>query len=87
MFEDLISPAHGSSVQRLLFQLTKWHALAKLRIHTDNSLTLLQQSLRRLSDQLCHFQRDTCGAFDTRELPGEAAQRQRREMAEVNTGR
>ena len=87
MFEGLFPPAHDSSVQRLLFWLSEWHALAKFRMHTDDSLVLLQRSLRSLGDQLRLFQRDTCERFHTRELPTEAAQRQRREMAELNAGR
>ena len=87
MFEGLFPSAQGSNIQRLLFRLSEWHALAKLRLHTDDSLTLLQQSLRNLCDQLRHFQRVTCAAFKTHELPTEATSRQRRELAELNAGR
>ena len=55
-------------------------------MHTDESLDLLQQSLRCLSDQLRHFQRHTCAAFHTHELPNQVAQQQRREMAEYAAG-
>ena len=86
MFEDLFPPAHDSSIQHLLFRLSEWHALAKLQMHMDDSLTLLQQSLWSLGNQLCHFQQDMCATFQTHELPMEAAQWQRREMAELNVG-
>ena len=86
-FKGLIPPAHDSSINWHLFRLSKWHVLAKLRIHTDDTLTCLQQSLQRLSDQLHHFQQDTCDVFDTQELPSEATQRQRKEMVDLNTGR
>lgn len=87
VFEGLFPPPHDLTMQRLLFRLSEWHALAKLRIHTDETLTLLQQSLQRLGDQLRHFQRDTCPAFHTHELPMEAAQRQRKEAADLKAGR
>ena len=86
VFEGLFPSIHDTSVQTLLFRLCEWHALAKLRMHTDESLVLLQQSLRSLSDQLRHFQQHTCPAFHTHELPNEAAQRQRREIADHTAG-
>ena len=86
MFEALFPHAHDSSIQRVLFRLCEWHALAKLQMHTDNSLALLQQSLCALGDQLRHFQQDVCAMFNTHELPAEAAQRQRREVADLNVG-
>jgi len=74
VFEGLFPPPHDLTMQCLLFRLSKWHALAKPRLHTDETLTLLQQSLQHLGDQLHHFQWDTCPAFHTHELPMEAAQ-------------
>ena len=87
MFEVLFPHAHDSSIQCVLFQLCEWHALAKLRMHMDDSLALLQQSLCALGDQLCHFQQDVCTMFNTCELPAEAVQWQRREVADLNVGR
>ena len=86
MFEALFPYAHDSNIQRLLFRLCEWHALAKLRMHTDDSLALLQKSVRALGDQLRHFQSDICTTFTTRELPKEAAQWQRREMVDLAAG-
>ena len=53
----------------------------------DDLLALLQQSLHALGDQLRHFQQDVCMMFNTCELPVEAAQWQRREVADLNVGR
>jgi len=86
VFEGLFPPLHDLTMQCLLFRLSKWHVLAKLRLHTDETLMLLQQSLQRLGDQLRHFQQDTCPAFHTHELPMEAAQRQRKETADLKAG-
>jgi len=85
-FEGLLPETHDTIVQVLLFRLCEWHALAKLRLHTDTSLELLGQSLRRLSAQIQRFQSCTCVAFQAVELPNEAAQRQRREVAELQSG-
>ena len=86
MFEGLFPTAHDSSIQCLLFQLSEWHALAKPRMHTDDSLALLQQSLWSLGDQLHHFQQDMCEKLHAHKLPTQAVQQQRREMVELNAG-
>ena len=86
MFEGLLPPKHDDIVQTLLFHLAEWHALAKLRLHTDNTLALLDQALRRLAAQVRQFQKVTCPSFETKELPQESAQRQRREVAEIQIG-
>lgn len=87
VFEGLIHPDHESIVQTLLFRLAEWHALAKLRLHTDHTIALLDQALRRLAAQVRHFQKVTCPAFVTKELPQETAQRQRREVSDIQSGR
>ena len=74
-------------MQTLVFRLAEWHALAKLRVHTDDTLALLDQALRRLGTQVRLFQKVTCLAFKTKELPQESMQRQRRELAEIQSGR
>jgi hypothetical protein len=72
VFESLFPPGHDESIQTLLFRLTEWHALAKLRLHTEETLMLLHQALRQMSDQLRKFKENTCSKFDTSELPQEA---------------
>ena len=86
VFEGLLPPKHEDIVQTLIFRLAKWHTLVKLRLHTDNTLALLDQALCRLSAQVRRFQRVTYAAFGTKELPQESAQRQRRELAELQSG-
>lgn len=87
VFQGLLPPNHDAQVQVLLFRLAEWHALAKLQLHTDRTLVLLDQALRRLGDQLRRFQKDTCAAIPARELPQETNQRQRREVADIQSGR
>lgn len=61
----------------LLFSLAHWHALAKLRQHTDFSLVLLESGTVQLGDLLRKFQATTCAMYDTRELKREVGARTR----------
>lgn len=63
---------------KLLFQLATWHGLAKLRVHTDESLQIMDDITATLGDELRSFQSNTCSAFSTRELKREAEGRYRR---------
>jgi hypothetical protein len=62
----------------LLFTLAHWHALAKLRMHTDASLAIMDEATTQLGHQLWTFNRTTSQAFQTRELRREAEARIRR---------
>ena len=64
-FEGLFPSEHDQVIQTLLFRLAQWHALAKLWLHTDHSLWLLDEASRLLGDQLCNNQNFTCTAFKT----------------------
>ena len=85
MFEGLFPPGHDAEIQILLFRLAQWHALAKLRLHTDHSLNLLNEASRLLGDQLRKFRDFTCAAFKTMELPSETAARRRRKEHSLGT--
>lgn len=63
----------------LLFLLAYWQGLAKLRLHTEKTLDVLDSVTRTLGMALRAFKKETCTKFDTKELPKEAAARQRRE--------
>lgn len=65
----------------ILFELATWHALAKLRVHTDKTLDLLAAATETLTSTMRRFLRETCGAFNTRELQKEVAARGRRTAA------
>ena len=67
----------------LLFRLAEWHSLAKLRLHSDDSLGLLDQSLKKLSVQLRRFVKVTCAAFETKELPSEVMAQQRHQQTQA----
>lgn len=63
---------------KLLFILAEWHGLAKLRMHTENTLAILRNTTVLLGDALRMFKDKTCSAFSTRELAREALARTRR---------
>lgn len=62
----------------VLFSLAHWHALAKLRQHTDLSLDILEKATVQLGKVLRDFQQNTCSAFNTQELKREMSARVRK---------
>src|ERR1700679_3871199 len=63
----------------LIFLLTTWHALAKLNIHTDMSLRLLDTTTSALGAGLRYFVGVTCPNFNTVETSAEFSKRRRRQ--------
>ncbi|KAG2051626.1 hypothetical protein BDR06DRAFT_889558, partial [Suillus hirtellus] len=78
VFEGLFPASHDMVVQSLLFRFAQWHALAKLRIHSELTLFFFEDTFKKLSKQLRRFRDFTCAVFDTVELPKEKVARQRR---------
>ncbi|KJA25469.1 hypothetical protein HYPSUDRAFT_94104, partial [Hypholoma sublateritium FD-334 SS-4] len=75
VFDGLLPKADNSKLMDVLFVLAHWHALAKLRQHTDLSLDILESVTDHLGKVLRDFQMKTCAAYDTRELKREMAAR------------
>jgi hypothetical protein len=69
---------------KLLFICAQWHALAKLRLHHDLTLELLEHTTTLLGAQMRLFYRDTCCKVTTKELRKEAEARARREVKDSN---
>jgi hypothetical protein len=65
-------------VQSLLYRFAEWHALVKLRLHSESTLAFLGETFKNLSQKLRKFRTDTCEAFATWELPKEKAARQKK---------
>ncbi|KAJ6457005.1 hypothetical protein C8R47DRAFT_1248481 [Mycena vitilis] len=78
VFEDLLDEPHNKIVLDLLFTLAYWHSLAKLRMHTDFTVSQLAEVTTLLGRLLRYFKKVTCAAFATQELPKETAARGRR---------
>jgi hypothetical protein len=85
VFNGLLPEPHNTRLVKLLFVMAHWHALAKLRMHTDTTLDILSQVTTSLGKSLRDFEEKTCAMFQTRELDRERAIRQRRQ--ERNTAK
>jgi hypothetical protein len=72
---------------KLLYRMSEWHALAKLRMHTEPSLELMEECTKELGVLLRQFRQLTCTKFSTVELPREADARIRRGNLNATTGR
>ena len=81
VFEGLLEGQHNRQLMKLLYRMSEWHALAKLRMHTEDSLVLMEEITKELGDLLRQFRRLTCSQFCTVELPREADARVRRATA------
>ena len=54
---------------RLLYKAAEWHALAKLRLHTDPTLDLLEAVTKEFGHLMRQFRDKTADEFNTVELP------------------
>jgi hypothetical protein len=85
VFERLLPEPHNSHVMKLLFRMAEWHGLAKLRMHTDGTLTRLEKVTTDLGRLMRHFRDKTCAKFKTTELAREVKARNRRNAREKGT--
>ena len=76
--EGLLPEPWNGKLLTLLFRLAEWHALAKLRMHTDHTLDCLHRATVSIAQELRSF-RDWTRGFNPVELPREVAARQRRQ--------
>ncbi|KIO16447.1 hypothetical protein M407DRAFT_86006, partial [Tulasnella calospora MUT 4182] len=79
-FEGLFPPEIDSTIQSLLFTLADWHSVAKLRMHTDETLESLALLTKSLGQELRHFEEHVANALETFETPREARSRTRRKQ-------
>lgn len=80
-FEGLLEEPHNRHLIKLLYRTAEWHGLAKFRMHTDSSLTLLDELTTEFGELMRDFRDLTCSQFATVELPREIAARNRRAAA------
>ena len=59
--------------------MAHWHGLAKLRLHTDVTLNIMDAVTTDLGKKMRSFKNTTCRVFETRELPRESKARLRRQ--------
>lgn len=82
--EGLLPEPRNGQLLTLFFRLAEWHALAKLRVHTEHTLDYLDQATVAIGRGLRAF-RDWTQELGTVELPGEASARQRRKSKKVSS--
>jgi len=81
-FEGLLPEPHNVILMGVLFHMAEWHALAKLRMHTDDTLATLERTTETLYSRVREFCATTCTVFKTRELPREKQARDRRHQSQ-----
>ena len=69
---------------KLLYRTAEWHALAKLRIHSDSTLQLLEDLTTEFGKLMRQFRDQSCSMFATIELPREATARYRANSSKSN---
>jgi hypothetical protein len=79
VFEGLLPGEHNERLMDLLFVFAHWHGLAKLRLHTDHTVDILDTTTTLLGQHLRDFVEHTCNAVSTKELKREYEARKRRE--------
>lgn len=82
--EGLLPEPHNTTVLDLVFLLATWHALAKLGIHTDTSLCLLDIATTALGSGLRYFVGITCQNFKTVETSAEFSKRRRGQTTDTS---
>ncbi|KAJ3514741.1 hypothetical protein NMY22_g14642 [Coprinellus aureogranulatus] len=75
-FHGLLPEPLGKSVTKLLYINARWHALAKLRMHTDATMLLLEVATSQLGDEFRAFAQIS-STINTVETPWEAEKRNR----------
>ncbi|TBU29740.1 hypothetical protein BD311DRAFT_619186, partial [Dichomitus squalens] len=59
-FEGLLDLPDDQNVADLLFELANWHALAKLRLHTDVTVDIFRASTKLMYEAIRTFAEKTC---------------------------
>jgi hypothetical protein len=78
VFDGLLPEPHNGAILQLLFLCAHWHGLAKLRMHSDTTLAVMDQVTASLGKAFRHFSAGVCPTYNTKELPREAEARRRR---------
>ncbi len=81
MFEGLLEEPFNSEVMKVLYRAAEWHAFAKMRMHTDSTLTHLEEITKELGKLMRKFEASMRTQYATVELPREVEARNRREKA------
>ncbi|KAJ3786451.1 hypothetical protein GGU10DRAFT_419733 [Lentinula aff. detonsa] len=77
VFEGLLPDPYNKHLMTLLYRTAEWHALAKLRLHTDNTLEYLELTTHEFGKLIRQFRDLSDVAFTTFETDREVAARNR----------
>src|ERR1700728_719847 len=80
VFDGLLPEPHNSSILRLLFICAHWHGLAKLRMHTDQTLNILDGTTVQMGTAFHAFTDKTCPSFEMHELNHKMEAQQQRQL-------
>ncbi|KAG2339571.1 hypothetical protein BDR05DRAFT_891592, partial [Suillus weaverae] len=76
VFDDLLANNHHNKIViDLLFMMSHWHGLAKLCMHSDLTLDILNQQTTDLGEQFRLFKDKVCPSYQTQELDREVGAR------------
>ncbi|KAG2008934.1 hypothetical protein CC2G_014312 [Coprinopsis cinerea AmutBmut pab1-1] len=78
VFETLFPMQFSDCISKLLFLCCQWHALAKLRMHTEFTVSMLEETTTALGNQFRVFMNEVCSKVRTYELPHETEARLKR---------
>ena len=83
VFKGLLAEPHNTRLMKLLHRMAEWHSFAKLRLHTESTLSYLEMLTRELGQLMRQFWDKTCSQFETFELPWEAEACSRRQQSKA----
>ena len=86
VLEGILPDEHNKILLDLAFDMATWHAYAKLRMHTTHTIASLRSQTKELGSQLRRYVNKVCSQYETKQLPGEAAARYRRQATKVKKG-
>jgi hypothetical protein len=75
---------HDVLIQDLLCACCEWDSLAKLRLHTESTLSMLEDATNALGRLLRQFADRVCPSYNTLETAREAAGRRQREQRKAS---
>jgi hypothetical protein len=85
--DGLLPEPYNAQLLVLLYRLAEWHALAKLRMHTEPTLQGLDMATTGIGRELRSFREWSRESFTVKKLPSESnARRTRRQKARATQG-
>ena len=86
-FEGLFLDSCNKLVLDLLFTLAFWHGYAKLRLHSDSSLRVLEGATKVFGTLIRKFKSTICPRYKTKLTPREQDARTRRQTKSKGKGK